>query len=128
MNTIICVIRQIPKNKTWLTHVIYSTHLTWHPPPFSFLRLYSLLPSFPSASTPYSFLFPPPLLRIPFSFLRLYSLLPSFYSSQWMAVALDEEEEDEMSIESRSIGTVGEAPSYAFNVRIKVMHTHCDAV
>ena len=39
-----------------------------------------------------------------------------------MAVALDEEEEDEMSIESRSIGTVGEAPSYAFNVRIKVRY------
>lgn len=41
-------------------------------------------------------------------------------SNKWMAAALDEEEEDEMSVESRSIGTIGEAPSYAFNVRIKV--------
>ena len=45
-----------------------------------------------------------------------------------MAVALDEEEEDEMSIESRSIGTVGEAPSYAFNVRIKVVTLQCNMI
>ena len=42
-------------------------------------------------------------------------------TNKWMAAALDEEEEDEMSVESRSVGTIGEAPSYAFNVRIKVM-------
>ena len=41
-------------------------------------------------------------------------------TNKWMAAALDEEEEDEMSVESRSIGTIGEVPSYAFNVRIKV--------
>lgn len=39
--------------------------------------------------------------------------------SKWMAAALDEEEEDEMSIDSHSVGTAGEAPSYAYNVRIK---------
>ncbi len=39
--------------------------------------------------------------------------------SKWMAAALDEEEEDEMSIDSHSVGTIGEAPSYAYNVRIK---------
>ena len=42
-------------------------------------------------------------------------------TNKWMAAALDEEEEDEMSVESRSVGTIGEAPSYAFNVRIKVI-------
>jgi hypothetical protein len=44
-------------------------------------------------------------------------------SNKWMAVALDEEEEDEMSVETRSIGTIGEAPPYAYNVRIKVTKT-----
>eukprot|EP00596_Hydrurales_sp_CCMP1899_P005223 CAMPEP_0119049066 /NCGR_PEP_ID=MMETSP1177-20130426/62581_1 /TAXON_ID=2985 /ORGANISM="Ochromonas sp, Strain CCMP1899" /LENGTH=721 /DNA_ID=CAMNT_0007025819 /DNA_START=48 /DNA_END=2209 /DNA_ORIENTATION=+ len=44
-------------------------------------------------------------------------------TNKWMASALDEEEEDEMSVESRSVGTIGEAPAYAFNVRIKSRKT-----
>ena len=48
----------------------------------------------------------------------LYYLLPSRSTAFFFYHTVLQE--DEMSVDSQSVGTVGEAPQYAYNIRVKV--------